>query len=112
MVLLQSSRRAHWIASIAREREGVLNPAAPYAMAFIARTARREDAGTCDDRDHRRKDVTTQDKRTAPKPENQDTRETQGHDDAHERQAHTDQTVANRRGDQHPSSKKPDSRDG
>lgn len=56
--------------------------------------------------------MATQGKRTAPKPEDQDTHETQGHDDALERQARTDQSVANRRGDQHPSSKKPDSRDG
>jgi hypothetical protein len=56
--------------------------------------------------------MTTQGKRTAPKPKDQDTRKTQGHDDAHERQARTAQTVANRRGDQHPSAKKPDNRDG
>jgi hypothetical protein len=56
--------------------------------------------------------MTTQGKRTAPKPPDQDTSRTQNHPDAGKRQAPTDQSVAQRRGDQHPSSKKPDSRDG
>lgn len=56
--------------------------------------------------------MTTQGKRTATKPADRDTSKTQGHPDADRRQASTGQTVANRRGDQHPSSKKPDRRDG